>query len=245
MDPIQTFQAEVHDNIERLGSDTEFKELSKKWIKESVKRYYSYNFTWMGRPIIQYPQDMVAIQEIVWKIKPDLIVETGIAHGGSLVFHASLLELIGGEGKAVGVDIEIRKHNREAIEAHPMFKRIQLIEGSSTDPATVAQVFAAAEGKKNILVLLDSNHSYEHVMNEIKLYAPLVAQGSYLIVLDTLVESLTDEYVMKERPWGIGNSPLTAVKEFIKTNPNFIIDTSVDAKLGITVAESGYLKRIS
>ncbi len=245
MDPNEAFKAEVQANIEKLGGDEDFRRLSKQWIKESVRRYYSYNFTWLGRPVIQYPQDMIAIQEIIWKVKPDLIIETGVAHGGSLIFSASLLELIGGDGTALGIDIEIRKHNREAIESHPMYKRIQLIEGSSIDATVAARVRSAANGKERVLVILDSNHSHEHVMNEIKLYAPLVTKDSYLIVLDTLVESLTDEYVMKERPWGIGNSPFTAVQEFLTTTSDFVVDKSVDAKLGITVAESGYLKRIS
>lgn len=244
MDPVEEFKAEVQRNIDNLVTDDAFRELSRQWIKESSLRHYSYNFSWMGRPIIQYPQDIMAIQEIIWAVKPDLIVETGIAHGGSLIFSASMLELLGAPGKVVGIDIDIRKHNREAIEAHPMFKRIQLIEGSSTDAAVVAQVLQAAQGCQRVLVILDSNHSHAHVKREMELYAGLVTPGSYLIVLDTSIELLSPEYVVKERPWGAGNSPMTAVHEFLRGTQDFVIDRKIESKLGITVAESGYLKRV-
>jgi cephalosporin hydroxylase len=209
---------------------------------ESNKSQYSYNFSWMGRPIIQYPQDMIAMQEIIWEVKPDLIIETGIAHGGSLVYYASLLELIG-EGEIVGIDIDIREHNKKEIEAHPMFKRIKMIEGSALSHETVEKVKEIARDKKRILVSLDSNHTHEHVLEELNLYSPFVTAGSYIVVFDTIVEDLPDNY-LPGRPWAQGNNPKTAVFEFLKKNNDFVIDESIDNKLLISVAPQGYLKRI-
>jgi len=196
----------------------------------------------MGRPIIQYPQDMIAMQEIIWEVRPDLIIETGIAHGGSLVFYASLLELIG-EGEIVGIDIDIREHNRREIEKHPMFKRIKLIEVSSISKEVVDQVKDTVKGKSRILVLLDSNHTHDHVMHELNLYAPFVSKNSYLVVFDTIVEDYPKGSI-KDRPWDTGNNPKTAVHQFIKENESFIIDQKIDNKLLISVSPNGYLKRI-
>jgi cephalosporin hydroxylase len=195
----------------------------------------------MGRPIIQYPQDMIAMQEILWDVRPDLIVETGIAHGGSLVYYASLCELMG-HGEVLGIDIDIRPHNREAIEAHPMFKRIQLLQGSSTDPGIVAQVHAMAAGKR-VLVVLDSNHTHEHVLAEMQAYAPLVSVGSYCVVFDTVVEDLPPG-LYPNRPWDVGNNPKTAVHEYLRHDDRFEIDRDIDAKIQITVAPDGYLRRV-
>ncbi len=211
------------------------------WILESARKRYTYNFSWLGRPIIQYPQDMIAMQELIWSIKPDLIIETGIAHGGSLIYYASLLELIG-QGEVLGIDIDIRPHNRAAIEAHPMFKRIRMLEGSSTAPEIVEQVRKAAEGKR-ILVVLDSNHTHEHVLAELEVYALLVSVGSYCVVMDTVVEDMPEDF-FPDRPWGKGNNPKTAVWEYLETHPEFEIDKQIEHKLLITVAPDGYLKRI-
>ncbi len=201
---------------------------------------YSYHFSWLGRPIIQFPQDVLAIQEIIWSVKPDLVIETGIAHGGSLILSASLLELLGGDRRVVGVDIEIRSHNRAAIEAHPLFHRITLIEGSSTDPEVAARIAWLAAGRRT-LVLLDWNHTHDHVLNELRLYSPLVKTGSYIVVFDTIIEHLPDDF-FPDRPWGHGNNPQTAVAELLEQNERFRIDGDLEAKLVITAAPGGYLK---
>lgn len=224
------------------GNDN-FKELSGKWFSESCRQKYSYRFNWMGRPIIQYPQDIVMMQEIIWQVKPDLIIETGIAHGGSLVFYASMLELLNSDGLVLGIDIDIRPSNRQKIEEHPMFKRIQMIEGSSTDSKVREQVEAIARNKKMIMVILDSNHSHQHVLKEMELYSPLVSKGSYLVVMDTVVEDLPADF-FPDRPWGQGDNPRTAVKAFLKNNRRFMIDREIEACLMITVAPDGYLKCI-
>jgi cephalosporin hydroxylase len=195
----------------------------------------------MGRPIIQYPQDMIAMQEILWDVRPDLIVETGIAHGGSLVYYASLCELMG-HGKVLGIDIDIRAHNRDAIESHPMAKRICLLQGSSTDPAVVEEVRAQTAGKR-VLVVLDSNHTHDHVLAELEAYAPLVSVGSYCVVFDTIVEDLP-KGLYPDRPWDVGNNPKTAVHEYLRRDDRFEIDRDIEAKILITVAPDGYLRRI-
>jgi cephalosporin hydroxylase len=227
--------------IAAMAADTDTRRLSRALFDRSCEFRYSYNFSWMGRPIIQYPQDIIALQEIIWSVKPQLIVETGVAHGGSLVFLASMLELIGGEGRVVGVDIEIRPHNRQAIEEHRMASRITLVEGSSTDAAVVSEVHALAEGRRPIMVILDSNHSHAHVLKELQAYAPLVTNGSYLVVFDTVVEDMPAD-AFPNRPWGRGNSPKTAVREFLASTTRFAIDHEIDGKLLLTVAPDGYLK---
>ena len=214
----------------------------------STEPKYSYNFTWLGRPVIQYPQDIVAVQELIWSIQPDLIIETGIAHGGSLIFSASMLELnaaCGGpqDAEVLGLDIDIREHNREAIESHPMFKRISMIQGSSIDLKVVDLVHQKAANKERILVCLDSNHTHDHVLAELEAYAPLVTPGSYCVVFDTIIEDLPGG-MFPDRPWGPGNNPKTAVWEYLKTHPEFQIDQSIQNKLLITVAPDGYLRRI-
>jgi cephalosporin hydroxylase len=235
------FKNEVQRNIENLKQDHNLRKASLNWVGDVTPKRYAYNFSWMGRPIIQLPQDMIAMQEILWRVQPDLIVETGIAHGGSLVFYASICELIG-KGDVLGIDIDIRAHNREAIEAHPMFKRITLLEGSSTAPDVVAQVKAIAKGKK-VLVVLDSNHTHEHVLAELRAYAPLVALGSYCVVFDTVIEDMPPG-LYPERPWDIGNNPKTAAQAFLAEQPNFVLDEDIEAKILITVAPGGYLRRI-
>lgn len=239
MSEVAKFFQEVAGNIEKLGADKDVQALSRIWVREIAPYKYAYNFTWMGRPIIQFPQDMVAMQEIIWQTRPDLIVETGIAHGGSLIYYASLCEMIG-HGAVLGVDVDIRAHNRAEIEAHPMFKHITMIQGSSTDEAIAAQVHEAAQGK-SVLLILDSNHTHEHVLRELELYSPLVKTGGYAVVFDTLIEDMPEES-FGDRTWGVGNNPMTAVREFLQNNDRFQIDAAISNKLLITVAPDGYLQ---
>lgn len=241
--PIEEFKEERRQRIAANGKNDNLKSASKAFNDASNSNQYSYNFSWMGRPIIQYPQDMIAMQEIIWEVKPDLIIETGIAHGGSLIYYASLLELIG-NGEVLGIDIDIRAHNKAEIEKHPMYKRIKMIEGSAISEETLSQVKSAAAGKQKILVCLDSNHTHAHVLKELEMYAPFVSIGSYIVVFDTIVEDLPENYFNQQRPWGIGNNPKTAVYDFLKTTSDFVIDESIDHKLLISVAPEGYLKRI-
>ena len=234
------FEHEKQENIRRLGGHSGLRSASLNWIAEVSRYKYSYHFTWMGRPIIQFPQDVVAIQEIIWKVRPELIVETGIAHGGSLILSASMLELLGGDRRVVGVDIDIRDHNRAAIEAHPMSHRITLVEGSSIDREIVGRIAALAGGRRT-LVVLDSNHTHDHVLEELRLYSPLVQKGSYAVVFDTIIEDLPEDY-FPDRPWARGNNPRTAVTEFLLENERFEVDLDLEAKLVITAAPGGYLR---
>jgi len=240
--PVQEFIDERHHRITSNNSNSRLRQAADAFNIESNKAQYSYNFSWMGRPIIQYPQDMIAMQEIIWNVQPDLIIETGIAHGGSLIYYASLLELIG-KGEVLGIDIDIREHNRKEIESHPMIKRIKMLQGSSVDGALVREVEKYAVGKKSVMVCLDSNHTHRHVLDELKFYSSFVTTGSYLVVFDTIVEDLPDNY-LPDRAWAKGDNPKTAVHEFLKTHPEFIIDTDIDNKLLVSVAPQGYLKRI-
>jgi cephalosporin hydroxylase len=242
-DPIQQFIEEREQRICQNGLNKPLKKAAADFNTESNRSQYSYNFSWMGRPIIQYPQDMIAMQEIIWKLKPDLVIETGIAHGGSLIYYASLLELIG-NGKVLGIDIDIREHNRKEIEKHPMFKRIKMIQGSSISSEVLEQVKDESLGKRSVLVCLDSNHTHEHVLAELNLYSPFVSPGSYIVAFDTIVEELPEGYFSQKRPWGISNNPRTAVDEFLATNKQFEIDRSIDNKILISVAPRGYLKRV-
>lgn len=242
MNEIEKFKKEVSDNIAQQGNNNVLKEAAESFLDASIRSRYSYNFTWLGRPVIQYPQDIVAIQEIIYRVQPDLIIETGIAHGGSLILHASICEMIG-KGEVLGIDIDIREHNRQEILDHKMSKRISMIQGSSIDPAIIEKVAAIANGKETILVILDSNHTHDHVLEEIKLYSPFVSKDSYLLVFDTVVEHLPDD-IYTDRPWSVGNNPKTAVNEFLRSNSDFIVDSAMDNKLMISVAPGGYLKRI-
>jgi cephalosporin hydroxylase len=242
-DPIKDFLEEKKERIKSYENNQTLRKAAKEFNTESNKAQYSYNFSWMGRPIIQYPQDMIAMQEIIWDIKPDLIIETGIAHGGSLIYYASLLELIG-KGEVLGIDIDIRKHNKAEIEKHPMFKRITMIEGSSIENSTVEQVKKFAQHKEKIIVCLDSNHTHEHVLKELELYAPFVSLNSYVVVFDTIIEDLPEGYFYQKRPWGVSNNPRTAVDEFLKLHDEFVVDETIDNKLLISVTPHGYLKRV-
>lgn len=237
------FEEEKALGIKRIGENVQLQERSNQWMVEASKLNYSYHFTWMGRPIIQFPQDILAMQEIIWETKPDLIIETGVARGGSLIFHASMLELLGGEGDVLGVDIDIREHNRAAIEQHPMSRRIKMIQGSSVDEDVIRQIYDLASGKNRILVVLDSNHTHEHVLKELELYSPLIKKGGYLIVLDTVVEDFPEDFY-PDRPWGRGNNPKTALRSFLAKNDRFVVDGATNDKLLISVAPGGYLKCI-
>ncbi|ALM83223.1 cephalosporin hydroxylase family protein [Bordetella sp. N] len=260
MNDHEQFKAESAAEIAQQGADSELQALTNEWIAKAAKHKYSYHFEWLGRPIIQHPQDMVGAQQLLWDIQPDLIIETGIARGGSLIFYASILELIaqcGGnpDARILGVDIDIRQHNKDAILAHPMSRRIDMIQGSSIAEETVAEVKRHAAGKKKILVCLDSNHTHDHVLEELKHYAPLVSKGSYCIVYDTIVEDLPED-VGPPRPWSKGNNPKTAVYEYLNQLEDtpvtaadgerlaLAIDKQMDDRLLITVAPSGFLKRV-
>jgi cephalosporin hydroxylase len=247
-DPAKQFCDEREQRIQS-NSGSELAAAGARFMDLSAHAMYSYNFTWLGRPIIQYPQDIVAMQEIIWSVKPDLIIETGIAHGGSLIFSASMLELnssCGGPADAyvLGIDIDIRPHNLSGINSHPMSRRIKMIEGSSIAQTTVEAVRQHAKGKTRVLVCLDSNHTHEHVLAELQAYAPLTTVGSYCVVFDTIVEDLPSS-TYPTRPWGPGNNPKTAVKEYLSSHPEFRCDTQIDNKLLISVSPNGYLIRVT
>lgn len=256
---MSDFEKEVAARIAAAPGNKVLQAASREFLQASIEARYSYNFAWQGRPIIQYPQDMVAMQELIWEVKPDLIIETGIAHGGSLIFSASMLAQLDlcdaiesgqkldprvSKRKVLGLDIDIRAHNRDAIEAHPMASRIQMIQGSSIDPDVIAQVRSVASRYSRVLVCLDSNHTHEHVLAELEVYAPLASFGSYCVVFDTVVEDLPGD-MFPNRPWGPGDNPKTAVWKYLEAHPEFVIDKSIDDKLLITVAPDGYLKRIA
>ena len=238
----EEFRHEVQRNIDGLAADRDLQALSRVWVREVTPHRYAYNFRWMGRPIIQFPQDMIAMQEIIWSVSPDIIIETGIAHGGSLVYYASMLELIG-HGRVIGVDIAIRPHNRAAIESHPMAKRIDLVEGSSTSKVVLQNVRQLSAGFNTAIVVLDSNHTHDHVLAELRAYAPFVSVGSYCVVMDTIIEDMPKTF-FPDRAWSVGNNPKTAVKEYLQEDPRFQVDLEFPAKLLITVAPDGYLKRV-
>jgi len=257
-DQYQQFKSQCDAEIPVQGVDRDMQTLTQNWVDRANQFKYSYHFEFLGRPIIQYPQDMVAMQELIWEIKPDLIIETGIAHGGSLIMSASMLSLLDycdaieqgtildpkePRRRVLGLDIDIRAHNRAAIEVHPMANRIDMIEGSSIDPAVIMQVQDIARGYERVLVCLDSNHTHEHVLAELEAYAPLVSAGSYCVVFDTIIEDMPAE-MFPDRPWGPGDNPKTAVWKYLETHKEFEIDKSIQHKLLITVAPDGYLKRI-
>jgi len=255
---MDNFRAEINN---RKGSETKDRQLratGMEFMLASLAPKYSYNFKWLGRPIIQYPQDMIAMQELIWRIKPNLILETGIAHGGSLIMSASMLTLLdycdaadAGQmldpaqprRKVLGLDIDIRAHNRAAIEAHPLAGRIEMIEGSSVAPEVIKQVKQRAKAHDRILVCLDSNHTHDHVLAELEAYAPLVTPGSYCVVFDTIIEDMPAGS-FPDRPWDKGNNPKTAVWEYLKTHLEFEMDHDIEDKLLITVAPCGFLKRV-
>lgn len=257
MHPSEQFRIERQARLESYASDVAFQTLSRDWLQASMQRQYVYNFDWMGRPIIQYPQDMVAMQELVWRVRPDLIIETGIAHGGSLVLSASLLALLDmsdaieagttldprvSRRKVLGVDIDIRAHNRAAIESHPMASRIAMIQGSAVAPDVVQQVRDFAQGYQRVLVCLDSMHTHDHVLGELDAYAPLVTPGSYCVVFDTFVEDMPPKF-FADRPWDVGNNPKTAVRQWLAGHAEFEVDAEMEQRLQVTVAPEGFLRR--
>lgn len=250
------FENEILERLSANGKDVALQETANEFMLRSIMPKYSYNFGWLGRPIIQVPQDIVAMQELIWKVKPDLIIETGIAHGGSLIFSASMLALMDyAEAQAkgemldpakprrmvLGVDIDIRAHNRVAIEKHSLANRIKMLEGSSIDAKIIKTVCTEAKQAKRILVCLDSYHTHDHVLAELNAYGPLVSVGSYCVVFDTF--DIPKEY-LSDRPWGPGNNAGTAVQEYLKTNEDFQVDRDIDNKLLISVSPGGYLRRI-
>jgi len=259
MTPYEKFKSECTAEIKQQGQDIDLEYLTRLWMNKANSQKYSYHFEWMGRPIIQYPQDIVAIQELIWKIKPDLIIETGVAHGGSLILSASLLALLdlsdaiqvgtssinpsASNRLVVGIDIDIRPHNRKAIEEHPMASRIRLIQGSSISSDVADEVRKIAKQFKRVLVFLDSNHTHEHVLEELKIYAPLTSIGSYCVVFDTVIEDMPKS-LFEDRSWGPGDNPKTAAREFLENNSEFKVDESICNQLKITVAPEGFLRRM-
>jgi cephalosporin hydroxylase len=270
MNANEEFANEVKQNIQKLSKDADFRGLSNVWLREAGRASYFYNFSWLGRPIIQVPQDIYAIQELVWQVKPDLIIETGIAHGGSLILSASLLAMLDyvdavatkmsidplqSKRRVIGIDIEIRSHNRKAISEHPMAHLIDLHEGSSIDTAITDKVRAQASQYSKVLVMLDSNHTHAHVLEELKLYAPMVSQGSYCVVMDSSIDNLPEGHITN-RPWGKGNNPKTALFAYLdalKTGSGqigddgksleFDIDKDIESKLMVSGALDGFLRR--
>jgi cephalosporin hydroxylase len=227
-----------------MGTDQALQEKTRDWFNHASRHEYSYHFEWMGRPIIQFPQDMVAMQEIIWRVKPDIIVETGIAHGGSLIFYASIMQMMRIHGKVLGIDIDIRPHNKKALDEHMMRDRIEMIQGSSIEEGIFSKVKDIVDTYEKPLVILDSNHTHDHVRQELELYADFVRKDSYLLVFDTVVEFM-DKELSSKRPWGHGNNPYTAVQDFLKGNNRFEVDQEIENKLQISVAPGGYLKCLS
>ena len=259
MNPEEQLTLERLQRLDEFSEDARLRTIAHDWVFHSMQQKYLYNFDWLGRPIIQYPEDMVAIQELIWKVKPTLVIETGIAHGGSLVLSASMLAMLDyceaveagstldprkSRRKVVGIDIDIRSHNRSAIEAHPLAGLISMVEGSSVDRHVIDEVHQLAAGHETVMVFMDSNHTHEHVLGELNAYAHLVTKGSYCVVFDTFVEDMPPKY-FPDRPWDKGDSPKTAVREYLKSHSEFEIDKSIDNKLLISVAPDGYLLRIS
>lgn len=257
MDPLEQFEQERHERLHTYRQDQAFRALSQDWLQTSMQRKYVYNFDWLGRPIIQYPQDMVAVQHLIWRVRPDLIIETGIAHGGSLILSASLLAMLDmcdaieagvtfdprqSKRKVIGLDIDIRPHNRAAIEAHPMASRIQMFQGSSIDPSMVQQVRAAAQSYQKVMVFLDSMHTHDHALGELNAYAILVTPGSYCVVFDTFVDDMPPNF-FADRPWDVGNNPKTAVRAWLPKHPEFEVDAEMEQRLQVTVAPHGFLRR--
>ncbi|WP_377295093.1 cephalosporin hydroxylase family protein [Rhizobium sp. SG2393] len=270
MDPVEDFRKRVARNIKGIGEDRDFLGLSNIWVRESIRHEYAQNFTWLGRPIIQVPQDTYAIQELIWSCRPDLVIETGIAHGGSLIMSASMLAMLdycdaaaagttldprASRRKVVGIDIDIRAHNRVGIESHPLAHKITLLQGSSVAPEIVDEVKAIAKGYDRIMLFLDSNHTHEHVLAELEAYAPLTTKGSYCVVWDTGVEDLPNE-MCSNRPWGKGDNPKTAVWEYMKRLSDegrmaadgeklaFDYDHTIEHKIAITASPDGFLRRV-
>jgi cephalosporin hydroxylase len=243
-DDLRLFYKEKEERLKAQGVNKNLQSNAAGFMRESLISKYSYNFSWLGRPIIQYPQDIVALQEIIWETKPNLIVETGVAHGGTSIFFASMLELLGGDRKVLSIDIEIRAHNRPLIEQHPLARRIKLLERSSLDPGTINEAKNLAQQYGSTMVVLDSCHTHQHVLSELKLYSDLVTPGCYLVVYDGVPELFPDLFMDESLPWGAGNNPLTALRQFMAERTDFEIDWDILNKLIITAAPEGYLKKL-
>jgi cephalosporin hydroxylase len=241
MNDSEQFSLECIANAAAMAEDASLRTKSIDWIQSTSKYKYTYNFTWLGLPVIQFPQDLMALQQIIWAVQPRVVIETGVARGGSLLFYASLLEMIGIDGEVIGIDIDLRQHNRDAITAHPLSRRIRLLDGSSIEDSVVARVKSIVDNRSPVVVVLDSSHTHSHVLAELLAYSPLVCSGSYLIVLDTIVEDM-DASLFSDRPWGKSNNPKTAVREFMSLTDRFVIDKDIENKLLISVAPSGYLR---
>jgi cephalosporin hydroxylase len=237
----EEFEIEKKQNICAQGDDVGLRDLALTFMRETGRYKYTYNFSWMGFPVIQFPQDLIAVSEIIFRTQPDLIIETGVAHGGGLIFYASLLEMIDNAGIVVGVEVDLREHNRRAILDHSLARRIRLIDGSSTSPEVIAAVNDLAAAATSTLVVLDSNHTHEHVLRELELYAPLVRVGGYLVVFDTTIEDQPEGF-FTGKPWDKHNNPKTAVREYLRRTDRFVVDPEIENKLLITVAREGYLR---
>ena len=259
VEPIEQFAAERQQRLSEYANDVTFRTLSRQWLETSMQRKYIYNFDWLGRPIIQYPQDIMAVQDLIWRVRPDLVIETGIAHGGSLILSASLLALLDycdaaeqgssldpmqSKRRVIGIDIDIRAHNRAAIEKHPLSSKITMIEGSSVTIEVVDEVRTRASEYSKVMVFLDSMHTYDHVLAELEAYAPLASRDSYCVVFDTLVEDMPKGFFV-DRPWDVGNSPKTAVHSFLKGHPEFQIDMDIERRLQVTAVPNGFLRKIA
>jgi len=235
------FEARKQCDIAAMAADAEFRELGRAWFTQSFRHRYSYNFRWMGLPIIQYPADIVAMQELIWQIKPRTIIETGVARGGSLVFYASMLELTGVQGTVIGVELALGDENRAAITSHPLAHRIKLVDGSSIDEGTVGKVAELAGRDVPMLVVLDSHHGHDHVLAELRAYERFVQKDSYIVVFDTVIAHLPED-VLGDRPWGRGNNPKSAIDVFLAENKRFEVDSSYDDKLHLSVCPGGFLR---
>ena len=270
IDAISAFEAEKRERIAAYKNEKDWQRLSLDWMTQAFHKRYMYNFSWLGRPIIQMPADIVAMAELIWSVKPDLVIETGIVHGGSLMLSASMLALLDlcdsaesgqpldpktPKRKVVAVDIDIRAHNRAAIEKHPMRHRIEMTEGSSLAPEVIRQVQAIARAYTRVLVCLDSNHTHAHVLGELEAYAPLTSKGSYCVVFDTIIEDLPADN-FPDRPWNVGDNPKTAVREYLRILKeegrkgtdgqalHFERDRLTEDKLVLTASPDGFLRRV-
>ena len=243
MDDRDAFEAESRRKAAAMAQDSEVSDLAVRTFAASDRHDFSYFWRWLGLPIIQTPDDILAMQEIIWETRPQVIVETGFARGGSAVFYSSILSLIGA-GSVVSVDIDIREHNRAAVEQHPCGERVSFVEGSSTAPETLEQVQALIPDGARVMVVLDSNHTHEHVLGELRLYGPLVTEGQFLVISDTVIEDIPPQ-AHRPRDWGPGNSPRTAVQQYLGETDRFEVDAWINSKLLITSSRGGYLRCVA
>jgi cephalosporin hydroxylase len=229
--------------IAAMNQDPAMTQAVKTFLGKTFTYGYYRNFKWLGRPIIQYPQDIIALQELIWDYRPTLVLETGVAHGGALIFYASILELIGGRGDVVGIEVEFREHNKKATAEHPLAKRISVIEGSSTDAAVIDRVRKLAAQHERVMVILDSLHTHEHVLAELRAFSPLVKKGGPLVVYGTSTGEI-DPSIDLKREWTTTRNPKSALEEFMRENDRFVVDHEINDKLMITDAPGGYLRCI-